>query len=186
MHLGILDRWMGTPRKADAVQRWRPDAELAYAADCYRYLLVSAPPLAIERAHAEVLQQLSVTQRHQLLRQLRSQLSESQLRETEPDSAPRTLARLLTCAELRHPGTLERALNAECPSMSGQSSMFWTVARAFAATPIAQQFLGGIDYAGVVTEPFEQADQAYEFDYEELGYEAPRVEYFLGRSGVER
>jgi len=185
MRLRILDHWIGTPRESGGLQSWRPDAELAHAADCYRYLLVSAPPLAIEQAHAEVLLQLSAPQRLQLLQQLRNQLPDSHC-DAEPDLAPRTLARMFTCAELRQPGTLELAFSSDCPAMSGQASMFWTVARAFAATPIAQQFLGGIDYAGVVTEPFEHADPQYEFDYEQLGYEAPRVEYFFGRSGVAR
>jgi hypothetical protein len=50
--------------------------------------------------------------------------------------------------------------------------------------PIAQQFLGGIDYEGVVTDPREDTSVELEFDYEDLGYETPAVEYFVDRNGV--
>jgi len=172
MHIRILDRWMGTPHETE---------ELGYAADCYRYLLATAPPLAIERAHAEALCQLSSEQRHQVLRLLRHQL---QAFACDFDHAPQALARLLTCAELRQPGTLERALGSACPSGVSGPYMFGTLARAFTATPIAQQFLGGIDYDGVATDSKAHVEPEQEFDYEALDYESPPLEHFFGRSGI--
>ena len=165
MHIRILGRLFGTA----------PNAADAHAADRYRYLLRTAPPVAIERAHTEALRQLTPTQRHQLLRQVRRQLPDAVAFDTELD--PRALARLLTCAELRRPGILERALAAQAGL-----SLFWALAQAFTAVPIAQQFLGAIDYDGVATDPREHTEPEQEFDYEDAGYESPPLEYFFGRS----
>jgi hypothetical protein len=171
MHFRILSRLLGVARVVEGGHGRPVDAESAYAADCYRYLLRTAPPGAIERAHTEALRQLSAAQRHQLAWQLRPQLQDHTL-----DEEPRALARLLTCAELRHPGALEHALGA------GEPSLFHGVARAFTATPIAQQFLGGIDYDGQVTEPWDHTYPEQELDYEDTDYETPPLEYFLDRS----
>lgn len=178
MHFRILNRLLGVARAAESGHGRRGDARSAYAADCYRYLLRTAPPGAIERAHTEALKQLSVEQRQQFLRQVRPQLQDA----APPSEEPRTLARLATCAELRHPGALEQALSAEATLCTGERPLFYAVARAFTATPIAQQFLGGIDYEGSVTDPPEHTYPEEELDYEDSDYETPPLEYFLDRS----
>ena len=73
----------------------------------YRYLLRTAPPEAIEQAHAEAFAQLTPDQRRQVLGQLANHVPEY---ERVRDDDPRTLARMATRAEMRQPGFLERVL----------------------------------------------------------------------------
>jgi hypothetical protein len=75
------------------------------AVDRYRYLLRTAPPEAIEEAHAEAFAQLTAEQRRLVLEGLSSDLPPQE--RTDRDD-PQSLARLATRAELRRPGTLER------------------------------------------------------------------------------
>jgi hypothetical protein len=71
----------------------------------YQYLLRTAPPEAIEQAHAEAFSQLTAEQRRLVLAGLSRELPPQE--RTDRDD-PRSLARLATRAELRRPGTLER------------------------------------------------------------------------------
>jgi hypothetical protein len=75
------------------------------AVERYRYLLRTAPPEAIEQAHAEGFAQLTPEQRRLVLDGLSRELP-SQERTDRDD--PQSLARMATRAELRRPGTLER------------------------------------------------------------------------------
>ena len=83
----------GTPTDQQAVER-------------YRYLLRTAPPDQIEEAHAEAFAQLTPQQRQEVLVQLAAAVPSS---ERPRSDDPRTLARVATRAEVRQPGTLERA-----------------------------------------------------------------------------
>src|SRR3954452_1529578 len=76
------------------------------AIERYRYLLRTAPPDQIEQAHAEAFAQLTPDQRRQVLADLARDLPPA---ERSSDDDPRSLARMATRAELRQPGTLERA-----------------------------------------------------------------------------
>jgi hypothetical protein len=91
------------PRAAPPPQGQLTDEQ---AIERYRYLLRTAPPDQIEQAHAEAFEQLTVDQRQQVLAQLAAAVPAGE-RPTTDD--PRTLARAATRAELRQPGTLERA-----------------------------------------------------------------------------
>jgi hypothetical protein len=82
----------------------------------YRYLLRTAPPEAIEQAHADAFAQLSPDQRRQVLGQLATHVPEY---ERPRDDDPRTLARTATRAELRQPGFLERVLGGSGPGYGG-------------------------------------------------------------------
>ena len=75
----------------------------------YRYLLRTAPPDQIEAAHAEAFAQLTPDQRQQVLTQLAAAVPASE--RPRSDDA-QSLARAATRAELRQPGTLERAFGA--------------------------------------------------------------------------
>ena len=79
------------------------------AIERYRYLLKTAPPEAIEQAHAEAFAQLSPEQRRSVLEQLSADAPEYErgARASKADD-PRSLAKMATRAELRRPGTLER------------------------------------------------------------------------------
>jgi hypothetical protein len=93
----------GTPRRQDG-QQSHSDEE---AVRRYRYLLRTAPPEAIEQAHAEAFAQLTPDQRRAVLEQLAAEMPEH---ERARDDDPRSLARMATRGELRQPGTLERVL----------------------------------------------------------------------------
>ncbi|MET0765702.1 MAG: hypothetical protein ABWY29_12615 [Blastococcus sp.] len=78
----------------------------------YRYLLRTAPPEKIEQAHAEAFAQLTTDQRQQVLAQLAAAVPAGERPRTDD---PATLARVATRAEMRQPGTLERALGGYGP-----------------------------------------------------------------------
>ena len=101
------------------------------AIERYRFLLRTAPPDDIERAHEEAFRQLTPEQRAAVLRQLGAQVPPSELRGDDPKS----LARTATRAELRNPGTMERTFGGGVP---GLGSMFLsTLAGAFVGSAIA-------------------------------------------------
>lgn len=84
----------------------------------YRYLLRTAPPEQIEQAHAEAFAQLTTDQRQQVLAQLAAAVPAGERPRTDD---PETLARTATRAEMRQPGTLERAFGGYGPGY-GQGS----------------------------------------------------------------
>jgi len=79
----------------------------------YRYLLRTAPPDQIEQAHVEAFAQLTADQRRQVLAQLAAAVPAGERPRTDD---PRSLARAATRAELRQPGTLERAFGGHGPA----------------------------------------------------------------------
>lgn len=76
------------------------------AIERYRYLLATAPPEAVEQAHAEAFARLTPEQRRQVLQQLAEHVPPAERRGDDPAS----LARMATRTEMRRPGTLERTL----------------------------------------------------------------------------
>src|SRR4051794_34395614 len=125
--MGLLDRLFGRGRQADQPRyapppqygspRGRPEQlpdDQAIAR--YRYLLRTAPPEQIEQAHAEAFAQLTVDQRQQVLAQLAAAVPAGERPRTDD---PETLARVATRAEMRQPGTLERALGGYGPGYGG-------------------------------------------------------------------
>jgi hypothetical protein len=118
--MGLLDRLFGRHR-SDERRAYAPPQQYAPAPQHgggqqlsddqaiarYRYLLRTAPPETIEQAHSEAFAQLSPDQRQQVLTQLAAAVPSSERPRTDD---PATLARVATRAEMRQPGTLERAL----------------------------------------------------------------------------
>jgi hypothetical protein len=86
------------------------------AIERYRYLLRTAPPEAIEQAHAEAFAQLTPEQRGLVLSELSAAVP-PQERSDRDD--PRSLARMATRAEMRQPGTLERTFGGMSPGGMG-------------------------------------------------------------------
>ena len=86
------------------------------AVERYRYLLRTAPPEAIEEAHAEAFAQLTPEQRRLVLESLSADLPPAE--RTDRDD-PRSLARMATRAELRRPGTMERTFGGMNPGGMG-------------------------------------------------------------------
>src|SRR5919106_3134212 len=104
------------------------------AVERYRYMLRTAPPDDIERAHAEAFSRLTPEQRATALRELASQVPPSELAQSDD---PQSLARMATRAELRQPGTMERTFS-QVGAGPGLGGMFLsTLAGAFIATAIA-------------------------------------------------
>ena len=133
----------------------------------YRYLLRTAPPEAIEQAHAEAFAALTPEQRRTVLTELGSQVPAS---ERAASDDPQALARMATRAEMRQPGTMERTFAAR-PGGMGMGGMgmggvlagglFASLAGAFVGTAIANEIFddnqnndgndgndGGSDQAG--------------------------------------
>ena len=105
------------------------------AIERYRYLLQTAPPEDIERAHEEAFARLTPEQRAMVLRQLSEKLPASELGGDDPKS----LARAATRAEMREPGTIERTFGGG--GVPGLGSMFLaTLAGAFVGSSIANSF----------------------------------------------
>ena len=107
------------------------------ALERYRYMLRTAPPDDIERAHEEAFAQLTPEQRRAVLRELAEQAPPSEVGGDDP----RSLARLATRSEMRQPGTMERTFGGA--GVPGLGSMFLsTLAGAFVGTAIADAFFG--------------------------------------------
>lgn len=131
--MGTIDQGQGFENDQQALER-------------YRYLLRTAPPEDLERAHAEAFARLTPQQRQLVLRSLGSELAASERNRLTDD--PQTLARAATRAELQRPGTLERTLGV------GGGGMFSSLAGAFLGSAIAHSLFGGIGgYAGQQPEP---------------------------------
>ena len=111
------------------------------AVERYRYMLRTAPPETIEQAHEEAFARLTPEQRRKVLADVSSELPPAE-RATSDD--PRSLARMATRAEMRNPGTMERALGGRGGGMGMggmiAGSLLAGVAGAFIGTAIADAF----------------------------------------------
>ena len=107
------------------------------AIERYRYMLRTAPPDDIERAHAEAFTRLTPEQRATVLRELADQVPPSEVPSSED---PQAMARMATRAELRAPGTMERTFSrvGDGPGMGGM--FLSTLAGAFVGTAVANAF----------------------------------------------
>jgi hypothetical protein len=113
------------------------DTADAQAVARYRYMLATAPPDEIERAHEGAFAKLTPEQRRQALLALAQHVPESEIRGDDPAS----LARTATRAEIRQPGTIERAWGGPAGAGFGLGSMFLTfMAASFIGTAVAETF----------------------------------------------
>jgi hypothetical protein len=110
--MGFLDRLLGRPEQPEQPPRSAaPErSENEIAVERYRYLLRTAPPETIEQVHTEAFSKLTDEQRDLLFRQLTENAMEG---ERPANSEPATLAKSATRAELRQPGTLDRAFGGD-------------------------------------------------------------------------
>jgi hypothetical protein len=151
--MGFLDRLLGrreTEGREPAKDQPLTDEQ---ALERYRYLLRTAPPEAIEQAHAQAFERLTPEQRAQVHKQLSQELPPAE-RAVSPQPDPQTLARMATRAELREPGLLERIFGpgrvAGAGGMGGMGmggmfggSLLSSIAGAFIGSAIAHQLLQG-------------------------------------------
>ena len=136
----------------------------------YRYMLRTAPPETIEQAHEEAFAKLTPTQRAQALRELAAATPEEEraaLAGGRDD--PKSLARLATRAEMRQPGTMERAFGGTGRGygMGGMmgGSIFASLAAGFVGSLVAQQFLDSVgDFGSDEGETSEQSGDQETYD----------------------
>lgn len=149
--MGFKDWLFGpqTPSQPRAEQQRRSAVPQERSADevaieRYRYLLRTAPPEAIEQAHAEAFAQLTPEQRATVYQELSAGAPNG---EQPRSDDPRSLAQAATRRELQAPGTLERSFSGQrgaggmgFGSMLG-SSMLGTIAGVVIGSAIAQSFI---------------------------------------------
>jgi hypothetical protein len=119
----------------------------AQAIERYRYMLRTAPPEALEQAHAEAFSKLSPDQRRQVLAQLTEEAPAGERAAVAATSVndPQALARVATRAEVRNPGTLERTLGgAGGMGMGMGASLLSSFAMGFAGSMIAQSLFSAM------------------------------------------
>jgi hypothetical protein len=140
------------------------------AIERYRYMLRTAPPETVEQAHAEAFAKLTPEQRQKVLADVGSAVPESE-RATSTD--PQAMARMATRAEMRQPGTMERALGGGAGGrgmgMGGMiaGTLLASVAGAFIGTAIADAFFA--DDTGFSEEPMAAEEPVDEGGQEDLG-----------------
>jgi hypothetical protein len=108
------------------------------AIERYRYMLRTAPPDDIERAHEQAFSSLTPEQRASVLAELSKDAPASEVPSSDD---PRSLARMATRAEMREPGSIERRFGqSQTPGLGG---MFMsTLAGAFIGSAIGNAFFG--------------------------------------------
>ena len=145
--MGFLSRFFGIAEKRPGPpQQGSLDTD-ARALERYRYLLRTAPPDAIEQAHAEAFAQLTPEQRAQALNDLSGELPPEERATGAAQTDPKALARTATRAELRQPGTLERAFGGRGPGGALGGSLLSSLAGAFIGSAIAHQLFAGLGEA---------------------------------------
>ncbi len=130
------------------------------ALERYRYMLATAPPDDIERAHEEAFARLTPDQRRQALQALAREVPASEIQGDDPAS----LARTATRAEVRQPGTIERAWGSGAGPGLG-SWFLTTIAASFIGTAIAQSFFDS-DQAGDTAAGAEEGGEGTELGSE--------------------
>jgi hypothetical protein len=156
--MGFLDRLLGRsheresrPGQHASVPSPGAGGELTdeQALERYRYLVRTAPPDAIERAHEEAFAKLTPEQRRTALRDLSAVVPEH---ERAGGDDPGSLARMATRAEVNRPGTVERAFGGGGGMLGGGvgGTLLGSFAAAFAGSLVAQSLfsqLGGDEAA---------------------------------------
>src|SRR5829696_3049161 len=161
--MGFLDRLFGRkeePQGQAAAPTYPSHGDREYqppnadeeALHRYRYMLRTAPPETIEKAHEEAFAKLTPTQRAQALRELAAETPEGEraaLGGGRDD--PKTLARLATRSEIRQPGSIERIFGGtgRGPGMCGMiggmgGTLLGSLGAGFVGSIIARQFLGDL------------------------------------------
>ena len=138
--MGLLDKLLGRDDPDRSQQRGGGGAassEDEQALERYRYLVRTAPPDRIEQAHEEAFAKLTPEQRRLALEQLSRSVPEHEAASGED---PRSLARMATRAEMREPGTVERAFGRAggVGGMGMAVPLLGSFATAFAGTLAAQ------------------------------------------------
>ena len=152
--MGFFDKLFGPDQTDRAGQFDRPRQESDFATpvrtavpardadeiavERYRYLLRTAPPEAIERAHQEAFEKLTPEQRQMVFRELSDSAPAGEQPRGESAAA---LAQAATRSELRQPGTLENTFRGPSFGAMVGSSLLGTVAGYVIGSAIVSAFL---------------------------------------------
>jgi hypothetical protein len=145
--MGILDKLFGRAAPPERSTRATPAPD-DQAIERYQYLLRTAPPEALEEAHAEAFAKLTPEQRAEVLRRFSSFLPATELAAARSGD-PQALARAATRGEIRSPGFMERTLGPGGPGMGGGlggafgSSLLGSVAGSLIGSAIAAHLMHG-------------------------------------------
>lgn len=154
--MSLLDSFLGRTPGGDAPHASSEDER---AVERYRYLLRTAPPDDIERAHAEAFAKLAPEERALLLRQLAHVVPASESNAAKNGDALE-LARLATRAEVRSPGTLERTF---------AGSMLPAIAGAVIGTTMAHALIEG--FAGDSDDHVSEFEDAEDASFDDGGFD---------------
>jgi hypothetical protein len=137
--MGFLDRLLGRDEpRATTTPRGSGELTDEQALERYRYLVRTAPPDRIEEAHEEAFSRLTPEQRSQALQELSAG---APVGERADRDDPRSLARMATRAELRDPGSVERAFGRGGMGIGIGGTLLGSFAAAFAGTIVAQSLM---------------------------------------------
>ncbi len=119
----------------------------------YLYLLRTAPPEAVEQVHADAFGALTDAQRRELLARIAEVLPPYERALATPvNGTPVGLARLITRAEMRQPGTVARLFGPGAAAAGAfGASLLGGIAGAVVGSAIAARFLAGAPVAGATT-----------------------------------
>lgn len=120
----------------------------AQALERYRYMVKTAPPETLERAHEEAFAKLTPEQRRLVVAELArsAPASESSAIAATPVNDTQALARTATRAEIRDPGVMERVMSA--PGMGFGASLLSSFAMGFVGSMVANAFFSALDFGG--------------------------------------
>ena len=145
----------------------------------YRYMLETAPPEDIEQAHEEAFGRLTPEQRRQALQALAPHVPEGEIRGDDPAS----LARAATRAEIRAPGTIERAWGGAGGGFGLGRWFLTTLAASFIGTAIAQSFFDNDPGASADNGATADADAGTNSDGGDYGSSDPGTDDLGGDAG---
>lgn len=109
------------------------------AIDRYKYMLRTAPPEAVEQAHAEAFEKLTPEQRQKVLAELNSQVPPH---EQAASDNPQELARTATRAEMSRPGTLQRSFGGPSFGSMLGASLLGTIGGMVIGSAVANALFG--------------------------------------------
>jgi hypothetical protein len=145
--MGFFGRLLGTEAETErrAPLAPAPDDD-AQAIERYRYMVRTAPPETLEQAYAEGFAKLTPEQREKVRAELVSNAPAAERDAVAgiPLNDANALARSATRAEIRQPGTMERALGGGIGMGGFGANLLGSFAMGFVGSMVAQSFFSAI------------------------------------------
>ena len=158
--MGFFGRLLGTETEPERRAPRAPLSEDDQAIERYRYMVRTAPPETLEQAYAEGFAKLTPEQREKVRAELTNNAPEAERAAvaSTPLGDPQALARTATRAEIRQPGTMERALGGGSGFGMGGfgANLLSSFAMGFVGSMVAQSFFSAM--GGFGADPAPAAD----------------------------